>query len=322
MKEIYKTVSRNVFSQHILLDDEMWNYTLSCFDKDYDCINEYEKIKMLFKKEFNNNKLLFDIETKNYIDYIRKILNNIKLDEAFIAEYDDNVEKFIKKEKLIEGHIYFSIDLTKAADQLINYHTDIKGELDVIRDHASDKKLIKESKKIRLLSYGNATQQIKQNGFLKYLNLILYKIYNDDTNIIIQTLKKLNAPLAATNLDELIFDITDINENLCEYLGDFKILKYDIHTSIFKYHCIYYRDYNDIPHRFEIRENINGTNNFIMKRVPYFLQIYKKYYGMEITNKDLRIRSCDVSKPYFQLKEPIKFITKDEYLDYWNNKKS
>ena len=58
----------------------------------------------------------------------------------------------------------------------------------------------------------------------------------------------------------------------------------------------------------------NGKINYVSRKCPHFLQIYKKFNNEEINDRDLRVESVDVAKSYFQFDKPITFITEEKFM--------
>lgn len=311
MKNIRKIFREMCFLPfyNILLDEETFNYTLKLFNKDYNAIEKYENFLNLFKKEFDNY-LCFNLNIENYNKQIKKYYNKLELKDK--KDYIDIINELKnKKDELMEDRLYLSIDLSSAFDLIIDKFGNLEKSIQEIRESLTDKTLLNKNKRVRIYEYIT-------NGIMKYQDytyIILNEILNSKEDIISE-LKNNNCSLVNVRMDELIFDISGLEKKFDNFIEIKKILDYNVHIKIFKYHCLYYKDYKNVPHKFEIRE-LSDKNEYIMRSCPYFNQIYKKYNNLEFNELDLRVPTPDIALEYEQKEKPIEFINKEEYLNYY-----
>jgi hypothetical protein len=314
LKKIYKIVSRNVFSRNILLDDDMWEYTLKIFDKDYNSVNDFKNFLTDFKEQYGEDTSLFFKEYYNFIEKMCDVINKIILNDDIVDELNEEVKKFSQTGTYLEdGRKYFSIDINCAFDQLIDRHGNLEEPIQTIREQICNKTLINNRKNVRIVSGWTTNTKY----LYTFINVMTWRIYNSG-HFLLKKMQEIGAPLVNVVLDELIFDITDINEDLSNFIGEYEISGYKVHTSIFRQHHIFYKDYAGEAHCFFIKEMNNGKINYVSRNCPYFLQIYKKFNNEKIIDMDLRVKSIDVAKPYFQFNKPITFITEEEFMDIKN----
>ena len=309
-KKIYKIVSRNVFSRHILLDDDMWEYTLKTFDRDYDSVNDFKNFLNEFKEQYGDDTSLFFKDYYNFIEKMCEIIRGVNLNNDIVDALTEEVKEFSQIGNYLEGgRKYFSIDINSAFDQLIDKHGNLNEPIQTIRERICNKALINNRKNVRIVSgYTTNTDYL-----YTFINVMSWRIYNSE-HFLLKKMREIGAPLVKVMLDELIFDITDVDEDLTKLIGEYNIEGYRVHTTMFKEHHIYYKDYGDIPHCFIIKEMNNGKINYVSRKCPHFLQIYKKFNNEEINDRDLRVESVDVAKSYFQFDKPITFITEEEFM--------
>lgn len=314
IRKLFSSLRFIPFSK-ILLDEDTFNHTLMNFNEDYDTLSKWEEFQDRFYKEFCGF-LSFETHIKNYFNNIKKtVYDNLLIEER--EEINNKNIEFLKNKRddLVEGKSYLSIDLSKAYDLIIDKFGNLDKPIQEIREHISKKELISKNKGVRIEEY----RKNNMDKYRNYVYIFLDEILKGNSNIIKQ-LNIHNCPLIYVRLDEMIFDITDKEKEFEKYLSVKTISGYNVHIKMFKYHVLFYNDYYDVPHIFEMREHINGNTEFCMINSEFINQLYKIYKKEEPTEKDLRIKSCDVAKPYYQLKDPVKIITKDEYLNYWLDK--
>ena len=310
LRNIYRIVSRNVFSQHILLDDDMWEYTLKIFDSDYDSVNDFKNFLVKFKEQYGNDTSLFFKDYYNFIKKMCEVIRSVNLNDDIINSLTEEVKEFSQIGNYLEGgRKYLSIDINCAFDQLVDKHGNLKEPIQTIREQVCNKALINNRKSIRITSgYTTNTDYL-----YTFINVMSWQIYNSE-HFLLKKMHELGAPLVKVMLDELIFDITDVEEDLSNFIGEHEIAGYKVHVTIFKQHNIFYKDYGGKPHCFFIKEMNDGKHIYVNRKCPYFLQIYKKFNNMDIIDKDMRVESIDIAKPYFQVDRPITFITEEEFM--------
>lgn len=317
MKNIrnYFKKMRYIPFQNLLLEEDTFNYTLDNFNEDYNTLNEWMYFKNEFLKKIGNH-IAFDIKLENYYNLLNyRVYNNLQIEKNEKVKSEDIIYLKNKKDELMEGNYYLSIDLSKAYDLIIDVFGNLNKPIQQIREEITKIELLSKNKGVRLEEYKNN----KMDRYKDYVYIFLDNILKSETEII-KKIKEEKCPLVYVRLDEMIFDITGKEEKFEKFLSVDKILDYNIHIKIFKQHCLYYKDYYNIPHRFDIRENKNGKNEYLMINCLYPNQIYKKYNNLEFNELDLRVPTPDIALEYEQKEKPIEFISREEYKEYYNKK--
>ena len=115
IRKLFSSLRFIPFSK-ILLDEDTFNHTLMNFNEDYDTLSKWEEFQDRFYKEFCGF-LSFETHIKNYFNNIKKIVyDNLLIEER--EEINNKNIEFLKNKRddLVEGKSYLSIDLSKAYD--------------------------------------------------------------------------------------------------------------------------------------------------------------------------------------------------------------
>lgn len=294
--KIYKNFHKTSEVSQLVNDCDLSMYTLQNFDGYYNSLSKLNDIKV--GCEENGIHTLNDYVRllHNQIVDLQDIFNNRKLN--FVE--NDNLPKN-SFQKLDVGRKYLSIDLKHAYSQYID-------SMRVFRDKFDDMvfdglpEFMKGSKKARIFMYW----QIPSHGNLKfYLYKLLDKVLESDHKIV-QLLKEYNLKVVSYNMDELIYDITDIPTVFDEFIGDHTINGINIHLNTFEQHYISFVDPITKKDRtIPIREYSTHTN-FVTNTCVYMNQLHKAYNNLPIVENDLYIPDNVHWNKIIKLDEPIK----------------
>ena len=205
--------------------------------------------------------------------------------------------------KLDIGRKYLSIDLKHAYSQYIDSLNVFKDKFnDLMFDGLPD--FMKESKKARVFMYF----QIPAHENFKYHVYKLFdKIFESDHKIT-QYIKEHDLKPVTYNMDELVYDITEIPSLFDEFIGDHTINDITIHVNTFEQHYITFDDPIKKKERtIPIREYATHTN-FVTNTCPHMNQLYKAYNNLPIIENDLYIPDNVHWNKIIKLDEPIKII--------------
>jgi hypothetical protein len=274
-------------------------YTLQNFDRYYNSLSKLNDIKV--GCEENNIHTLNEYINvlNNQIGTLHDVFNDPKL-FAF-KEGTAPQPSFVK---LDTERKYLSIDLKHAYGQYID-------SMHVFSDKFDDMlfnglpEFMRKSKKARLFMY----LQIPNHHNIKYY---IYKLFDnvfESDHKIIQLLKEYNLKVVSYNMDELIYDITDIPNMFDEFIGDHAINGINIHLNTFEQHYISFVDpITKKDTMIPIREYTTHAN-FVTNTCVYMNQLYKAYNNLPIVENDLYVPDKVHWNKIIKLDEPIKITS-------------
>jgi len=281
-------------------EEPYFSYYVNLFDKQFDI---REKLKLT--EEMANN---FDTPEKflDYYDEVKnKIIDKITHLDVYkeylnydLQELSKNTIAYKKNNLYIEpnnGLVFISLDLKKANYQALRY---INPKL--VLNTSSYEEFIKEftpydymsnSKYLRQVIFGNLNPK-RQSTIERYMiGQVLKKLIEE--NIIIEE------NIYSVLTDEIL--LTEISENnfekLEESLKDLKELGIEITLEKFQLKAIFSEKDLDCNEKTVNKECYGFVKEFCIPETKtvefkavnseYFPQVYKHYYGLEITENDL-----------------------------------
>ena len=271
-------------------------YTLHNFNNDYNSISKLNDIKKWCEDNGIYSLKQFTKIINNNIRNIYYILNNHKFNT--LNEFSHKQPPF---STLNIKTKYLSIDLKHAFSQLIDSSHIFEDKFDdIIFNNLPD--FMRLSKKIRLFTYN----QIPNSDFYaQYAYKLFDKLFELDDNRIVKYIKNNNLIPISCNVDELVYDITEIPNLFNEFIGDHTINGIDIHLNTFEQHHISFIDpFTKKERTIPIREYATHTN-FVTHTCPYMNQIYKAYNNLPIIENDLYIPDQTNWNKIIKLDEPI-----------------
>lgn len=168
----------------------------------------------------------------------------------------DNLVQTRPQGKLLPGHTYLSVDLVHAYGQVVEYFNLVPlVEKDLIANYADNEYLVSD-KIARVSSYLHFNR-----GLFNILSERLLNIALQGNLEVFKQLEKLGIPIVRKDVDEFTYDITNLEDTLGSFEGQWESNGVKIHISVEKRESsIIYYDYE--LHLIPVKENSKGIKNF------------------------------------------------------------
>ena len=298
--KIYKNFYKTAELSQLVNDCDISMYTLKNFDKHYNCISKLNAIKQWCEE---NGITTLNEYIKILNDHISNIKHIFEDERLIVPQINTGVDAKQMFVSLEAGRKYLSIDLRHAYSQYIDSLNIFKERFDdIIFNGLPD--FIKESKKARILMYF----QIPDTSAIKYNVISLFdKVLQSDHDLI-KCINKYELKPVSYNIDELIYDITDCEQDFNQFVGEHTINSIDVKTNVFEQHYITYFDpIKNKEVTIPVKEYTDHTN-FVTNQCIYMNQLYKAYYSLPLTDYDLYVPNVSNWIKYSKLDEPIKIL--------------
>lgn len=312
-KEVLKRFFKDFNIPIDIYEEPYCSYLVSLYDEYYGLSDKFKMLDKEIAKFKNENDFLeYQYQIRNeiiektkeqpiyYNDYLETNMDMFKVANNYS-------EKDIYKETNV-GKTFLSIDLKKANFQALKFfNRELVFGADTYEEYISkftDSEYFKSSKKLRQIIFGNMNpkRQVKIEKYIMNKILILLT-----TNILHEE------SIVSFSNDEIVFDYNtsfdktwnddcinawhvshaNLIKNICK-----SFLGIDVRVEIFKLEQIENKPYY-------VKEFIVGDKKYELKCVPkiYFPQVFKKYNGLEVNEKDLMFwfegQLCTFMKPLF-----------------------
>lgn len=284
----YKSLTKS--SGFLILEDEEWDYRIKLFERDFKHYTNYKRFRELMYSEFDNDLSMMRTQKDLIIKRVgSKLSENKRLREIIDSEIQ--VPDFIKPVygkvmMYTPGHRYLSMDIKHCSSAVFDYYDLFNGQRwDDIMYHEMIFDLFRESKLMRI----EICSEPRRFFNIKYHSVYLFDKIMSSTDPIVLFLKENKVKLEGFLGDELIWDITGMEDEarkltekreICGIPIRFSIIEFNFNT--FKY---------DGKNRFStIRTNIDtGARKYFGVSDKFWPQLIKLNDRKPVEERDLYI---------------------------------
>ena len=304
---IYKTICYGPVYNLPVHDIEICKKYIELFADTTDVYNDIDKfLKFCASHNINTtndlNSIIVDHINDKYT-YIASINNYIKNNVLPTPKIKiPNENKFVK---LIPGHTYLSIDLVHAFSQFVDSLKILPDKYDTILIDSIPFEYLKKSKRLRMFMYFQCEQLYNITSFFGndyIINLLLSTIDKDYE--LFNKIRVNNLFPQSYNLDEVVYDITGMENEFIGYIGKHTIDGVSINASLFIPHYVTYDDNVKENYVLIKTDYITGIDYIANRKCKYINQLYKAFKGLPITHDDLIY--TDHTGKIYKLTEPVK----------------